>query len=597
VLQRLRDAARGRRGAQDEPDPLNESSYRPDQRVELRVLLLSADGREPAYAAWVAALKREGVPFDAVVAQRGHIPINAEMLTAGDEHARYQAVIVAVGGLPCFDGVQYISALTSDEWKALEDFERDFSIRRITGFAYPSSAYGLDAPTISGSTEGIAGTLTAAGHLVFSELRGPVPLDPNAYGHLAKPADAGFTTLVAGPQGTALVGVQSHPDGREDLVSTVDGNAAMIHVQLLCHGMLRWVTRGVYLGRRRHYLTVHVDDVFLSDDAWDPESASTVPADIRMQPDDVEAAVRWSRERGVRLDLCFNGHGAELPDSLTAALLAHKDEFRWINHTFSHHQLDEADAATLHTEICANVEFAVAAGLPIDATELVTGGHSGLDNAELPGVVAQAGVRWIAADNSRDPAPRAIGPARTVGRHPTNMYFNVSTRRAQLDEYHHLFLVRAGGEQPQGTRTRLAPATSWSHFLDSEAQTILGHIVTNDPRPHFVHQSNLTDDRMLYDLLDRALARHQELFCLELTQPAFAEIGAELLRREAWGDALRRSTFTAFVQDGQLHLECAEPVQIPLTGASPADPAEAGEESAWMAPIGPQDGHVVCTLA
>jgi hypothetical protein len=581
----------GRSAAQDtSPAPQGRDERR---RIDLCVLLLSADGQEPAFRAWEAALDREGVPYQAIVARRGHPPIDARTLTVDAMRARYQAVIVAAGGLPAFDGARYVSALTADEWAALADFERDFGIRRITGFAYPSALYGLSAPTSAGATDELAGRLTAAGRAVFGELRGDVPVDPNAYGYLAKPADPDFTTLVAGPQDSALVGIYTHPDGRQEMVCTVDGNPAMIHVQLLRHGMLRWVTRGVYLGHQRHYLGLQVDDVFLSDDSWDPESARTVPVQIRMQREDVEAAVRWSRKRGMRLDMTFNGHGAQQSDDLTAALLEHKADFGWINHTFSHFDLDGVDPQTLRGEIRANVDFAGEVGLAIDDTELVTGGHSGLGNMHLPGALADTGVRWIAADNSRDRAQRRIGPARTVPRHPTNMYFDVSTREAQLDEYHHLFLTRMGRAPSGATCTRLAPATTWTRFVELEARTMLEHVLSNDPRPHYLHQSNLAGDRMLYDLVDAVLERHRELFCVELVQPSLAEAGAELARQAAWQDALHGRSVTAFLQDGQLHLSSTEPVSIPLTGVC----AAADEESSWMPVIGPEDDHVVFTLA
>jgi hypothetical protein len=561
------------------------------------VLLLGADGQEPAFLAWEAALRREGVPHHALVARLGHPPIDARTLGAGTSRARYQAVIVAVGGLPAFDGARYVSALTADEWAALADFERDFGIRRITGFAYPSTLYGLTAPRHSGAAGGLAGTLTAAGRAVFDELRGDVPIDPNAYCHLAEPADPSFTTLVEGPRGSALVGAVTHADGREEMVCTVDGNAGMIHVQILRHGMLRWVTRGVYLGHQRHYLALQVDDVFLSDDSWDPASARTVPAEIRMRPADVEAAARWSRERGVRLDMSFNGHGAQRSDDLTAALLEHAAQFGWINHTFSHFDLDEVDPATLRSEIRRNVEFARGAGLTIDETELVSGNHSGFGNRELAAALADTGVRWIAADNSRDPVQRAVGPARTVPRHPTNMYFNVCTRDAQLDEYHHLFLARMGREPSTATATRLAPATTWAGFLDVEARTMLRHILANDPRPHYVHQSNLAGERMLYDLVDATLDRHRALFSVAIAQPALAEAGAELARQAAWRDALDRRRVTAFLQDGHLHLRSSQPVEVPVTGAMRTAGDETGERSGWTATIGPQDDDVVLALA
>ena len=46
----------------------------PGQRVDLKVLLISADGSEPGFGAWKAALDREGVPYDTVRTRRRRRP-------------------------------------------------------------------------------------------------------------------------------------------------------------------------------------------------------------------------------------------------------------------------------------------------------------------------------------------------------------------------------------------------------------------------------------------------------------------------------------------------------------------------------------------
>ena len=43
----------------------------PGQRIDLKVLLISADGTEAGFGAWKAALDREGVPYDTIVAYNG----------------------------------------------------------------------------------------------------------------------------------------------------------------------------------------------------------------------------------------------------------------------------------------------------------------------------------------------------------------------------------------------------------------------------------------------------------------------------------------------------------------------------------------------
>ena len=38
----------------------------PTQRIDVKVLLVSADGTEPGFGAWKAELQREGVPYEHV---------------------------------------------------------------------------------------------------------------------------------------------------------------------------------------------------------------------------------------------------------------------------------------------------------------------------------------------------------------------------------------------------------------------------------------------------------------------------------------------------------------------------------------------------
>ncbi len=53
------------------------------------------------------------------------------------------------------------------------------------------------------------------------------------------------------------------------MVNAVTGNASQTHFQLLRHGIINWLTRGVFLGHQRDYFAMQVDDVFLPDDRWD----------------------------------------------------------------------------------------------------------------------------------------------------------------------------------------------------------------------------------------------------------------------------------------------------------------------------------------
>ena len=335
-------------------------------------------------------------------------------------------------------------------------------------------------------------------------------------------------------------------------------------LQVLAPGLVGWLTRGVHLGFDRSYLAVHVDDVLLPNVRWVPGVHCTPGADcppsvpapplIRMTADDVAFAVDWQRRTGFRLDLAFNGSGSVAAeagsgtDPLTTALVAAKGEFGWINHTWSHLYLGcvrdttttpwscarlpilgwtrYASSWTIESEIDRNVGFARRHGLPIDPSELVTGEHGGLratpqmpdDNPRLAGALAASGMRTVAADSSVELDSRLVGAAVTVPRHPIDLDFDTATVTETIDQYNWVHTSRADGgdgecEADGGCQKPAAPGTGFAdHIVPVEAHKVLGHVLTNDPRPHYVHQPQLSEDRTLYPLLDRVIGDYRSWF-------------------------------------------------------------------------------------
>jgi hypothetical protein len=374
----------------------------PGQRIDLKVLLLGGTGTEPSYLAWKAELQREGVPFEAIAATPGHTPITAtslsDTLTGGIQEGKYQAVILATGGLVVCEAT-CASALSSSEWAALESYEQTFNVRQMSAYVYPSSTYGLNSPTASGPLDGTVGSLTPDGNLAFPYLNGAVKIDTGTYGYQATPlatqtTGASFDTLLTGPAGSALVGVYTHPNGTQELVQSFDGNGGQLHSELLRHGELNWLTRGVFLGDQRNYLAVNIDDVFLSDDSWDAATHTTDynPADaIRMTSADVDKAATWSKQNGVTLGMLFNGGGSDQyaaehagSDPLLTEFKKDSADFYWLSHTYDHPNLDCANQAYTDTELQSNTAWAKKDGFSTNPAEVVTGEHSGLANL-VPG--------------------------------------------------------------------------------------------------------------------------------------------------------------------------------------------------------------------
>ncbi len=544
--------------------------------IELKVLLIGADGNEPAFGDWKSLLTREGVPFTAIVAKDAG-PLTAATFSDRAGHALYQAVVLSNDGLYYWNGSAYVSALSPESWAALQAFESQFRIRQVTSVVYPQPQYGLEYPTFAGDFGGETAQLTAAGKQAFPYLAGTVLYDSGAYGYKAKPlAGAAFQPLVQAADGSALVGVNTNPDGRQELVATVAQNQWMTQSQLLGHGVLNWVTRGVRLGMNRNYLSLHVDDAFNGDDRWDTV-ANVTTADpsttIVMTPADVDRAVAWQKASGLRLDLAFNGAAAASYPSLAAALIGAKQSFGWINHTYTHLNLNTLDTATISGEIAQNIAFGKANRLPFDRTELVTGEHSGLSNPNLAQALADNGIAFTASDASREAGQRLIGSTLTVPRHPTNVFYNVGTKAEQLDEYNYVYYEACV------SGCLAAPAT-WDQYVANEVAIMFRHVAMNDAYPHYAHVSNLAEDAVLLPVVDALLAKYRSLFTAAIVDPTLSDAGLQVKRQAAWQAALDAGQVSARLSKGKVSVSAPAGLDVPLTGTKKVDQYGA-ERSGW----------------
>ncbi|MFF9869565.1 hypothetical protein ACF1G0_29885 [Streptomyces sp. NPDC013953] len=614
-----------------------------EPRVDLRVLVVTDGG--PATAAITAELDGAGTPYTVVDLRRQDRPVIDRAFLAdtvdGRPRARFQAVVLP-NDAPF--------AVGSGEMAALVAYEKAHAVPQVDAYTYARPRTGLETPAGAGylgSVDGIRAGVTAAGKAgPFSYLDGTVPFEDNSptvsesYAFLSRPAaGADFTTYVDAPlPGKAargsLIGEYRH-DGRRELVITFAYNQYQQQFRALARGIVDWMTQEVRLGASRHSFSVHVDDVFAEDDRWDtaldctPGDVDCAPGEgtrdpIRMSPDDVRHAARWSHDRGYTLDLAFNGGGSvehreanRGADPTADRLIADRDTFRWINHTYDHPYLGcEQDVSTvpwtcatdpdgttrwvspteIDRQISANRAWAERAGLPLRDGELVTGEHSGLkllpqqpeDNPGLVPALAGNGVAWLGADNSRDPAQRRVGPALTVARHPINIFYNAGRIAEQVDEYNWIYTSKAQGgsglceDLPTTTclDAPLDPATGYAgHIVPLETRVALGHVLAGDPRPHFIHQSNLAEDRIGYPVLDGVLDAYAALFAdnTPLLNPPMSDIGAELRDRAAWDAAVKSGRVTAYRIGDRVTVEA--PDGLPVTATMPSG-------TTWAAPDG-----------
>lgn len=647
-------------------------------RVDLRVLVVDDGG--PATAAITSELDGAGTAYTTVdLTAAGRPVITPGFLSdtvSGRPRARFQAVVLPNDN-PFGAG--------SAEMAALAAYEAAFGVRQVDAYTYAQPAVGLNYAQTGGyigPLDGVRGQVTAQGAAGdFGYLAGAVPFEDNdphqseSYGYLATPlatwpAGAAFTPLVDAPiPGSAergvLVGQYAH-DGRTELVIPFVYNRYQQQFRLLARGIVEWMTQGIHLGADRNYFEVQVDDVFLADDRWN-SALDCTPGDvdcpigtgedtdpIRMTAADAAYAAQWSKAHGFTFDFVFNGGGSEDwksdhdtdSDPLADRLVADRNSYRWVNHTYLHPFLgcvqdvsvvpwrcrttstgatQWVSKADITAAVKDNRSWAGAHGLPLDNQELVTGEHSGLrvlpqqpdDNPNLASALSGLGVAYLASDNSREPDQRRVGPALTVPRLPMNVFYNAGTAQEETDEYNWIYTSHAQGGSgacaTSGNSTCLIapldPATGYaSSIVPLEAGIGLGHVLGNNPRPHFIHQSNLAEDRIAYPVVERVLDGYAALFAANT--PAVnlrtADIATELQRRAAWGAAWKGGKVTAYRIGSAVTVSAPSGVPVDVTapagtrqaqllGSTAFGTAYAGRLSGWAQP-GLLQGSVTLTL-
>ncbi|MEX5294535.1 hypothetical protein QYM41_04540 [Kocuria sp. CPCC 205268] len=592
-----------------------------DPKVDLKVLVVS-DGSDMV-AAYADRLTREGIPFEVLDLLAADRPaLDDAYLTTPDAeapHARFQGVIMPTSAP---------AGLSQAELTALHEFEARFGVRQISAYVWPSAEHGMNTPTYSGPVDGMSTTVSsAAKQSGFGYLKGTVKLDDfdsavtESYGYLATPASTAGTTVTplvtAVVPGSSTQGVLSGvmDDGaREELFNSYASNRYQQHFNVLAHGQLEWLTRGVHLGEYANWFSVHSDDVLMADALWNPEGNCTYGDDCdeslypstgpgttaRMTAKDVTFQKSWEAKWGLHVDVTYNGAGTaeyleeqkRKSDPVLEAYRSSASVFRFINHTYSHPHLgceqlttglgtwecarDESGnvryvpQAAIVEEIEQNRVFASANGLKPEPTALVTGEHSGLrslpqmpeDNPNLAPALAATGVEWVASDASREKEQRSVGSALTVPRYPMNIYYNTATREQAVDEYNWVYTARSDGgsgicEDNPATTSCIEPLSTSTGFQDYivplEARIATGHLLGIDPRPHYVHQSNQTQHRIIYPVLERLLTGYRGVFAdnTPVVNPTMTEAGAELLEQTQWKT---EDDVTAYYRQGQVHL-------------------------------------------
>jgi hypothetical protein len=529
------------------------------------------------------------------------------MLWDGVGHGYYQGVIMTTNSLTYSPdgGATWQSAFTAAEFQTLWNYEASFGVRQVTSytaaFGWPETL-GLSAPvaTVDTTTTPLSTTLTAAGRTVFSYLNPAINLTiGNAWVYESTITEPTTTTaLLTSSTGYPIITTHTSADGRENLAITAANAYYLRHSQVLGYGVVNWVTKGLFLGKKRISVTPQVDDLFIDNDQWVPAAHSDQTGVIyRNTAADWQALINWQNGvhasspalAQIRLEFPFNGEGTTgiyRPDTLTSYVYTHASAFSFLSHTWSHQNLDYANnengtpttATTIRNELTQNDTLANQRRLPnYFKDSMVQPDISGLNTAVsgLNDNLAQQtaynwGIRnWI-DDTSRvgwnNPSPNVgfWAPAAPglliIPRHPTNIFYNVSTPAQVADEYNFYYA-------PGGAWAFWPSPRTYAQVIDTESDNLLAYMLQGDNDPWMFHISNFRAydgvHSVLGDLLTATFNKYKALYNLPVQGNNEHQLGVNMTQWMAYKASGVTATLTPC---SSIKLTTTKTAAIPVTG-------------------------------
>lgn len=590
--------------------------------LEMKLLVLSADGTEPSFDAMKNLLDHMAVPYQAVVLRNQPLPA-----LAANGQGKYQGIILSTGSLTYYDGANWTSALSSTDWTNIENYMRDYNVRLASFYTFPEPRYGLTFTTAMSTTDSAPGmmSLTSAGQGVFDYLNASAAMKVMwSYTYLATATPAaGETTTPLLTMGGGIVGAtHKKADGREYLALTMDQSPYLTHSMALHYGIVNWVTRGVFIGMRRVYLMPQDDDFFLpssmfvsTDPACRPGGATSDPTfnngdicpTVRVTAADLSAVANWqsnvrskSQYRYFKVAHAFNGFGASpdfglTNDPLLAEATRQKSAFNWLSHTYSHENLDcylpvensgvcpAATYAQAVSEFDLNKTMGTKLQLSNDVASMVTPGISGLTNANFLRAFYDRGGRYLVTDTSKPGGlpvipntaiPNPLQPnVIMVPRRATNIFYNTATPNAgaigsETDEYNFMFgpngLFRVGGP---GGAPFFNTNQTYAQIIDREADAIVLYMMRGELYPLMFHQANFNRyngvNSLFTDLMDAVMRKWTATSKLPVSTLKQSTLGNRL---KELLDLTTANVKGVFIPGVGVTITSSKSVNVPVTG-------------------------------
>src|ERR1039457_7299959 len=207
----------------------------------------------------------------------------------------------------------------------------------------------------------------------------------------------------------------------------------------------------------------------------------------------------------------------------------------------------------------------------------------------MPGALAVTGLTTFAQAASRQPQQYSLGAALGAPRYPSNIYYNAGNWPDELNEYNTLYVAQGTSlgnatypsdtghcTDTSATTCLTAPATEAS-LLASESHIMLSHVLGNNPRVGYAHQTDLIGPATqngqdygytLIGLVNDMLSQYNSWYNANapLAQMTDVTEAQTLAEQSAWATAETGGKYTASEQNGVVTVtNNGSAVNIPVT--------------------------------
>jgi hypothetical protein len=554
-----------------------------NDKVALRALVIATDSSDFGVPTYRTTLDRLGASYD--VLYSADAALTTSTLVRGDGVGKYNAILLTNSMLLYSSGGAYLNGLDNNEWNILWAYERNFGVRQAA--LYTSYGTWPEDYCLNGVSETPVGdtplnvSLTPTGAGVFDYLKAGATI-PVVQSYVYKTAiKAGCSAEPTLTDGTNVLGVRTtSTDGRERLALTFTLNQYLLQSDVLVYGVVRWATKGMFLGEQRHYLNVDVDDWFNTSDHYYPDGHIEYTPGFQLSAHDMvnldsrQTALRTAHPQanGFTFNLALNGADIDpfagntcSPNGdatqLTATSKCLATHFRWLNHTFNHYELNSTNYATTYAEINDNRAVANANGFAAPNDVLKTPEYSGLgvhtedpdddtgvpvdhglagSNPDLLQAAKDLGVKYLHGNMSfasHTPANyntsivHPLEPSLSVVPDwPTNIAYHTTTPDEETAFYNSFY-------GPDGKFPYWPTNRTYAQVLDYEAGVGLQHVAAGSVNTHTFHIANVRDygsgKTLVTDWVENVVGKYDALYATPLINLAWPALGAYTTVRNA----------------------------------------------------------------